>query len=602
MAIRERQSILLQTLRDRLAQHHAQAIVITCSDPHGSEYLPEAWQGIFHATGFSGEAATLVVTDGHAGLWTDSRYFIQAAEQLEGSGFELHKMGTPSCLDVPHWLKEQDFDIEESFGVRILVDSESMMHSYVIGVQSVLEERYGVGHVSVVTDCADLYDSLFIERPARPMSPITEVDATVVGMTVDEKLEWLRGEMHRLGCNRMLISALDEVAWLLNVRGSDIDYNPVVTSYILIDDEDIEWFVANGDFKKEGVVIRPYNDIAEGVMKYHSGDRIFVDPATLNELLWTRLSMQYPSADIVEGCSPIQLKKAMKTPSEIEHMRAIHIQDALAMERFLYWLETSVKAGERIDERAAELKLDSLRAQIKGFHGLSFKTISAYGPDAALPHYSTPETGSAVIEPRGLYLVDSGGQYDDGTTDITRTVPMGECSELEKEDYTLVLKGMIDLATAIFPRGTAGCQMDILARNPLWQHARNFGHGTGHGVGFYLCVHEGPQGIRQNFLQQAILPGMVTSDEPGLYREGMHGIRHENLILCVPYLSNEFGDWLRFEILTKVHFDTSAIIPSLLSVDEIVWLNSYNESVFKTLSPLLEPAIVSWLRQKTMPI
>ena len=283
-------------------------------------------------------------------------------------------------------------------------------------------------------------------------------------------------------------------------------------------------------------------------------------------------------------------------------MREAFMEDGIAMEKFLFWLENAVRSSGRVTEWDASMKLTSLRAEIPGYRGNSFANISAYGPDAALPHYSTPAEGSAVIEPRGLYLVDSGGQYLFGTTDITRTVPMGECPFQMREDYTLVLKGMIGLAMAVFPKGTAGCQLDVLARAPLWSRARNFGHGTGHGIGFYLGVHEGPQDIRQNFNRQPLLPGMVTSDEPGIYREGMYGIRHENVLLCREYLTNEFGEWLSFETMTLCHIETSPIVRELMTADEIDWLNRYNRKVYDMLSPRLDEETSAWLAVKTLPL
>ncbi len=312
------------------------------------------------------------------------------------------------------------------------------------------------------------------------------------------------------------------------------------------------------------------------------------------------------------GDSPVILRKAVKTEDEIERLRETFIEDGLAVERFLKWLEESVAAAERgeaepVREWDASVKLSSLRAEIPGYRGDSFENISAYGPSAALPHYVTPSSGSRKVEGRGLYLTDSGGQYLTGTTDITRTVPMGACTDLEREDYTLVLKGMIGLATAVFPKGTAGCQIDALARGPLWKARRNFGHGTGHGVGYFLGVHEGPQSIRQDFNRQPLLPGMVTSDEPGLYRGGMHGVRHENILLTVtdsiPGSSsgcNEFGEWLRFETLTCCHIDTSAIIPELLTAEERNWLNAYNASVYERLAPRMTEAEALWLASKTV--
>ena len=300
-----------------------------------------------------------------------------------------------------------------------------------------------------------------------------------------------------------------------------------------------------------------------------------------------------------ECASPVPLWKAVKNAVEVDGMREAHLEDGLIMEQFLYWL--SMHAGQ-VNEWEAACELGRLRATVPGYRGDSFETISAYGPSAALPHYSTPVSGSSLLEARGLYLVDSGGQYLFGTTDITRTVPMGACTPLEKEDYTLVLRGHIQLAMAVFPAGTAGCQIDALAREPLWQARRNFGHGTGHGVGFFLGVHEGPQDIRQNFNAQPLLPGMIVSDEPGIYREGMHGIRHENLLLVRSVGSNEFGSWLGFETLTLCHIDTSCLDVSLLTADERAWLNAYNARVFTTLGPRLSPAEAEWLRSKTLPI
>ena len=302
----------------------------------------------------------------------------------------------------------------------------------------------------------------------------------------------------------------------------------------------------------------------------------------------------------IEYCaSPVPLMKAVKNPVEIEGMREAHLEDGVVMENFLFWIEQN--AGS-VDEWQAARYLGSLRAQVPGYRGDSFETISAYGPSAALPHYVTPREGSALLERHGLYLVDSGGQYIFGTTDITRTVPLGPCTALEKEDYTLVLKGHIDLAMAVFPRGTAGCQIDALAREPLWKAKRNFGHGTGHGVGFYLNVHEGPQDIRQNFNTQPLLPGMITSNEPGLYREGMHGIRHENLVLCRSIGDNEFGSWLGFEDLTLCHIDTSCLDMELLTNEERAWLNSYNRHVYEKISPRLDEDVAAWLRKKTQPV
>ena len=349
------------------------------------------------------------------------------------------------------------------------------------------------------------------------------------------------------------------------------------------------------ELEQDGVRIEYYSNIDYA---FTSQQRMFVDPSTLNYHIFSLLG----DIELVKGQSPVILQKAIKCPSEIESLRQTFIEDGAAVESFLYWLENELANGRDVNEWQASEKLTALRSLIPGYRGNSFENISAYGANAALPHYSTPVSGSSQIYRRGFYLSDSGGQYLTGTTDITRTVPVGRCSDLEKEDYTLVLKGMIDLAMAVFPEGSTGGQIDAIARQPLWQARRNFGHGTGHGIGFWLCVHEGPQSIRQNLNPQPLMPGMVTSDEPALYREGRYGIRHENVILCVEKGSNEFGRWLGFETLTCCHIDTSAIIPELLGAVEIEWLNDYNEQVYRKLKPYLAPVVCDWLSEKTRPI
>jgi Xaa-Pro aminopeptidase len=416
----------------------------------------------------------------------------------------------------------------------------------------------------------------------------------------------------------VLLTTLDEIAWLLNVRGNDIEYNPLVISYLLVTQDYVKWFVKKSVFgatdpdtidsyselKADGVEIEDYDAIYFALSDVGQGAswKIYVDHTTLNYHLAHHVMESCPDTRLIYGTSPVILEKAVKTESEIGFLRQTYIDDGIAVERFLYWLEQQLAERGEVSEWEASERLTSFRKEIPGYRGNSFENISAYGPDAALPHYSTPREGSAMIRPQGLYLVDSGGQYLTGTTDITRTVPMGECTPLEKEDYTLVLKGMIALSMAVFPRGTAGCQLDVLARNALWRTKRNFGHGTGHGIGYWLCVHEGPQDIRQNFNSQPLLPGMVTSNEPGLYREGRHGIRHENIVLCREAGKNDFGDWLEFETLTCCHIDTSAVVADMLSTDEKAWLNAYNEQVYRKLSPSLPADIAVWLRAKTMPV
>ncbi len=597
----------IEALRAVMERNGWDAVVVSGSDPHSSEYPAPRWQQVKFLSGFTGEAGDLVVTMDHAGLWTDSRYFIQALTQLEGTGVELHKTRVPGAVGIPQWLSDKARTVA--------------LDGLCWNVDAVKEIAGALGEGGLVVDVPDMLEELWTSRPQIPMTPITTLDVdTFGGRSRTEKISWLRKWMLLQGVDRVLLTSLDEIAWLLNVRANDIEYNPLVISYLLVSQDNVIWFVrkpvSDGysdpdtldsfcELDADNVMIDDYDAVFFGLSDF-SGEQspvtLFVDPSTLNHHLYSYITDSYPADRIVFGTSPVILEKSVKTASEIENLRQTHVDDGVAMERFLHWLETEVASGREVDEWEASERLTAFRAEIPGYRGNSFENISAYGPGGALPHYSTPQTGSAVIKPYGLYLVDSGGQYLTGTTDITRTVPMGPCTDLEKEDYTLVLKGMIDLSMAVFPRGTAGCQIDSIARMPLWKKMRNFGHGTGHGIGYYLCVHEGPQSIRYQYNPQPLLPGMVTSNEPALYREGMHGIRHENVLLCREAGESGFGEWLDFETLTCCHIDTSAVVSELLGPEAVRWLNAYNEQVYRTLSPLLPPHTAAWLREKTMPV
>jgi len=593
----------IEALRALMKENHWDIVILTGSDPHASEYPAPRWKQVEWLSGFTGEAGDLVVTQDHAGLWTDTRYFIQANKQLEGTGIVLHKMRVPEQVPIPQWIASLGLD-EPCIAIDGLcqtMEAIRNLREFVPGAE--------------IFPVPDLLDSLWENRPAVPSTPIITLGEDLVGQSREAKLAWLRKWLLLQEADAILLSALDDIAWLLNVRGSDVEYNPVVISYLLITLEDAQWFVRKDAFtapdsdtqdsfqelQADGIQIRDYSDVSFALtsLKESGVDYICLDPASTSVFLREAIDEGERIPLVLENPSPIALRKAVKNPVEIAGMREAHLEDGLVMEQFLYWL--SSRAGQ-VNEWEASEYLHSLRAQISGFRGESFETISAYGPSAALPHYSTPRQGSLLIEPKGLYLVDSGGQYLFGTTDITRTVPMGPCTALEKEDYTLVLRGHIDLSMAIFPRGTAGCQIDALAREPLWQAKRNFGHGTGHGVGFFLNDHEGPQELRQNFNSVPLDPGMIISDEPGLYREGMHGIRHENVVLVRPVGDNEFGSWLGFEPLTLCHFDTSCLEVSLLTQAERDWLNTYNERVYRELSPRLPAEVAAWLREKTRPV
>lgn len=575
-------------LRDYMRSKHIDAVILYGIDPHCSEYVADRWKQIEWLTGFTGEAAEVVVTTRHAGLWTDSRYFIQANSQLEGTGVELHKTRIPGAVSPEEWLSE-NLPENSTVGIDSLCTTVSRMRD--------LDKRFNVEALP------DFMDKLWTDRPAVPNTPVFYVSA---GEESSDKIESLREFIRENGCNYMLLTALDEIAWVLNMRASDIDYNPLVISYLLIGQKDVKWFVIKGDLTEEsaselefletnsGVQILPYYEIAETLNELSRDSVVFIDENTLNADVSEAINCR-----ILTGTSPVILRKAQKNAFEIRSMRECHINDGVAMENFLYWLESRIREGNIPSEREAADKLQSLRSEIEDYMGDSFECISACGENAALPHYITPQENGTPMHSFGLYLNDSGGQYLSGTTDITRTIPLGNCSEAERKAYTLVLKAHIDLANAVFPTGTPGCRVDAAARLPLWRNLYDFGHGTGHGVGFFSGVHEGPTQIRQNLSDAPLLNGMILSNEPGIYKEGHFGIRLENLYLVEDAGSSEFGTFSKFSPLTVCHFDTSIILRDLLDPWEIDWLNNYNQSVYNTLCDYLEPDVRLWLEEKT---
>ena len=611
----------IEELRAMMRSRGWDAVVLTGSDPHGSEYPAERWKCVQWLTGFTGEAGDVVVTLDHAGLWTDTRYFIQAVQQLEGSGVELHKMRVPEQVPIPQWLAEHFADEDEAYIALdgLCVSSDFAAEIKAAGSNAAAQPGLAYGSIGTafhIVSIPNLIDAIWEDRPQIPQTPIFQVNP---GESRIERLGRLREWLEEQRIDYILLSALDEIAWTLNVRASDIEYNPLVISFLLVGRDTADWFVQKEPVEDaqtdetfaaladDGVTLRYYEEIeialsdldgtvAAGGLNYH-------------------LSSLLGPARLKAASTPVQRWKAVKNATEIAGMRRAHFADGLAMEQFLYWLEKSLANDRVVSEWDAAVKLGALRAEIPEYRGDSFETISAWGPGAALPHYITPHSGAPILEPHGLYLCDSGGQYwadggsengrgsgFGGTTDITRTVPLGPCSRVEMEDYTLVLKGHIQLAMAVFPIGTPGCRIDALAREPLWKARRSFGHGTGHGVGWFLGVHEGPQDVRQNLNAEGLVPGMIISDEPGIYREGSHGVRHENLLLCVDGGSDEFAHWCAFEPLTLCHFDTSALIPEMLTPDERDWLNSYNSMVYASLAPELPKPVAEWLREKTKAI
>lgn len=583
----------LTELRRIMDREKLSAYIISGTDPHNSEYLPAPWIQREWFSGFTGSFGTVVVTMDDAGLWTDTRYFIQAEQELAGSGIKLHKLRVPEAVDYPQWLLEtlpQDS--------KVGIDGFCMPVNDVRNLKKVLSAK----NISVL-EPTDLLGEIWLDRPGLPQGAVTCLRETYAGETVENKLKKVRQFMESKHGNYILLTALDEIAWLYNIRCNDIPYNPVAISYAIVGEEKAYLFIKKNKTSPEikeillqqGIEIHDYHHLflfLDNVTK----DAIFlVDPNSCNYAIFNHLEKH---CTVTEATSPIPLLKAVKNETELAGFRLACRKDAVALTKFFYWLEQHV-AQNTIWELDAAAKLQEFRAQDQDYVSDSFGTISAYGQNAALPHYSATPERQSLLQPKGLYLVDSGAQYLHGTTDITRTMPLGELTEEERVDYTLVLKGMIDLSRLYFPKGSKGCHVDLAARMPLYMHLRNFGHGTGHGIGYFLNVHEGPQSIRPDLNNQELLPGMVTSNEPGLYREGHHGIRHENLIVCQPKEINEFGEFYQFETITLCYFDTKPIVVSLLDKEEIAWLNAYNERVYQETSPFLTDEERIWLREKT---
>lgn len=583
-------------LREIMEREGLDAYIVSGTDPHNSEYLPEAWQQREWISGFTGSFGTVVVTREDAGLWTDTRYFIQAEKQLAGTGIHLHKLRIPDSVDYPEWLAAT-----LQSGCRVGMDSFCMSVQDVEHLKEVL-----AGKNIELAGKTDLLGEIWLDRPALPASSVYLLDEKYAGESVQSKIAAVQGKLKKLKADYFLFSCLDEIAWLFNIRCHDIAYNPVAISYAVIGKGKACLFIKQSKLSAE--VARSLDDSHVEVRDYHhlflffdelgKDTHFLADLRTLNYAVYNSLASKFKITDVV---SPVILSKAVKNQVEIDGFRKACVQDGIAMTRFFLWLEQEL-ASRPVSETEAARKLSELRAVCPDYISDSFHTISAYGKNAALPHYSAVPGEDTILKNKGLYLVDSGGQYLYGTTDITRTIPLGELTSQEKEDYTLVLKGMISLARCVFPKGSTGANIDIVARQPLWNKRMNYGHGTGHGVGHFLCVHEGPQDIRQAWRAQAILPGMVTSDEPGLYREGKHGIRHENLIVCREAGKNEFGEWCEFETITLCYFDTSVLLIELLSEDDKKWLNRYHAQVFDKIAPYLTEPEKVWLQKKTKEI
>ncbi|WP_286767617.1 MULTISPECIES: aminopeptidase P family protein [Sphingobacterium] len=585
----------LAAIREAMKVQGIDGYIIPSSDPHISEYLPERYKCIAWASGFTGSAGTLAITQDFAGLWTDSRYFVQAAEQLAGTGFELVKLKVQGAAEYADWLGEQ-----LGAGAKVAFDGNLASLLVAQSVQHTLEplEIKVDGHV-------DLLSSLWEGRPALPKAQAYLLDENITGQSTVSKIEAVRAEMKKNRTEAHLISSLDDLAWLLNIRGQDVPCNPVVLGFVLITPENATLYIepsklttqATEELKGYGVGVSAYEDIFKTIPTLDVTS-ILIDPKRTCFAVYDSIPKQ---VKIVEKINPSTSLKAIKNKVEVENNRHTFVKDGIALTRFFKWLEENVSSGELSELSIAE-KLRGFRESQEGFVDVSFTTIAGYLDHGALPHYSANEKSNYILQPKGLLLVDSGGQYTTGTTDITRVVTLGGLTQEEKEDYTLVLKGTIEGSQAIFPTGTRGYQIDAITRRPLWETLRNYGHGTGHGVGFFLNVHEGPQVFNAAAIDVAVEPGMITSIEPGLYRVGKHGIRIENLVLTRKAGSSEFGDFLDFETLTICYIATDLIEKSLLDKKHIAWLNNYNQWVFDQLSTHLTAEEKNWLADKCQAI
>lgn len=580
----------IAALRAHIAQEQIQAFIIPSTDPHLSEYVAPHWQSREWISGFTGSAGTVVVTAKDAGLWTDSRYFLQAARQLEGTCITLYKEMLPETPNIPEFLSAH---LQE--GDCVGIDGKMFSAEEVEHLQKELKKS-GIRIKSI----ADPMQLLWTDRPAMPLAPAFVYDTKYAGMSFTEKLPAVRQAMEAAGADSLLLSALDEIAWLLNIRGNDVHCNPVVVSYLLIEKDKVNYFVQPQKvtpelaeyFSANGISVHPYEEIGHYLNSFNAHS-ILMNPAKTNYAIYSAIR---PGCLIINGASPVALLKAIRNKQEIAGIHAAMQRDGVALVKFLKWLDEAVPAGKET-EISVDKKLHTFRAAQPLYMGESFDTIAGYKEHGAIVHYeATPET-DVTLKPEGFLLLDSGAQYLDGTTDITRTIALGPLTEEEKTDYTLILKGHIALAMAVFPEGTRGAQLDVLARMPIWKERMNYLHGTGHGVGHFLNVHEGPQSIRMNENPVALQPGMVTSNEPGVYKAGSHGIRTENLVLTAPAGEGMFGKYLKFETLTLCPICRKGIIKELLTAEEIGWLNDYHRTVYEKLSPDLNNDEREWLKE-----
>ena len=594
----------VDALRQAMARNGLAAVIVPSSDPHLSEYLPERWKGREWASGFTGSVGTLIVTREHAGVWVDSRYWTQAEVQLGGTGIDLMKVPGAASLAHVDWLAQT-----LKPGETVAVDGTVLALSAGRALEAALSPK----GIRVRSDL-DLLAEVWPDRAGLPIPPIYEHTAPHASTPRAAKLAAVREEMRKAGATHHFVSTLDDLAWITNLRGADVSYNPVFVGHLLLDARTAKLFVADGKIDnglrarlaEDGIELAPYTQAAAALAALPPAATLLIDPRRVT--LGMRQAVP-AGVDVIEAINPSTMAKARKTAAEIAYVRATMEQDGAALAEFFAWFESAL-GRELITELTIDEKITGARARRPGFVCPSFTTIAAFNANGAQPHYRATDESHATIGTagstgNGLLLIDSGGQYLGGTTDITRVVPVGATTAAQRRDFTLVLKGMIALSIARFPRGTRSPLLDTLARAPIWAAGIDFGHGTGHGVGYFLNVHEGPHGITPHLPpepQTAMEPGMITSNEPGIYRPGHWGVRIENLVLNVPADPSEFGDFLRFETLTLCPIDTRLVERTLMRADEIGWLNAYHDEVRRRLAPHLGGAAAQWLQERTSPI
>ena len=589
----------LEKLREVMRREHLSAFIFPSTDAHQSEYVADHWQGRAWISGFNGSAGTAVVTMRSAALWTDSRYFIAAEEQLRGTEFQLMKLkveGTPTISDwIASELSQNEDECRE-------VGLDGMVNSY-NDTMALISDLRKAGGITVRTNF-DPLEQIWMNRPAIPENPVEIQSLNFAGETVDDKIQRIRKALREHHADGILVSALDDIAWTLNLRGTDVHCNPVFVSYLLISSDQVSLFVNPKKISSEvkayldehGISLFDYNQVEEGLESY-ADYNILLDGDETSFCLWKSVKCR----EIIAAKSPIPVMKAVKNATEIEGYHRAMLRDGVAMVKFLKWLKPAVEAGGQT-EMSIDKKLTSLRAEQNLFRDISFDTIAGYQAHGAIVHYeATPETDAPLL-PEGLVLIDSGAQYQDGTTDITRTIALGPVTEEMKHVYTLVLKGHIQLELAKFPDGASGTQIDALSRECMWREGYNFLHGTGHGVGSYLNVHEGPHQIRMEWKPTPLRAGMTVTDEPGLYLKGKFGVRIENTLLIKDFVETTFGKFLQMESLTLCPIDTAPIDVDMLLLEEVEWLNAYHREVFEKLSPYLEDEEVGWLAEATKPL